>query len=48
MCVFHLYIWSNAIKYLSRYNSKGGEIKDIKKAVTYLTWMVDHKNEKVM
>ena len=45
---FEGYLIGNTIKYLSRYNSKGGEIKDIKKAVTYLTWMVDHKNEKVM
>lgn len=48
------YLIGNAIKYLSRYNNKKREIKDIKKAITYLVWMVDciqeraWKNEKVM
>ena len=42
---FEGYLLGNALKYLSRYNKKNKPIDDIKKAVTYLYWMIDHEKD---
>lgn len=49
---FEGYLMGNMIKYVSRYNKKGKNYKDLLKAFTYNTWLLDeereNKNEKVM
>lgn len=45
---FEGYLLGNVIKYLSRYNNKGKQIKDIRKALTYLVWLIDNIDEKAM
>jgi len=37
---FQAYLRGNVIKYISRYDAKGG-IEDIKKAQVYLSWLRD-------
>ena len=41
------YLLGNALKYLSRYNNKGKQTKYIRKALTYLVWLIN-KDEKDM
>ena len=49
---FEGYLMGNMIKYVSRYNKKGKNYKDLLKAFTYNTWLLveerENKNEKVM
>lgn len=49
---FEGYLMGNMIKYVSRYNKKGKNYKDLLKAFTYNTWLLDeereNKNEKAM
>ncbi len=42
---FEGYLLGNVLKYLSRYNKKDKSINDIKKAMTYLYWMIDHEKD---
>ncbi len=35
----------NVYKYLTRCSHKGSEMDDLKKAQTYLTWLIESKNE---
>lgn len=42
---FEGYLMGNVIKYLSRYNKKDKEYKDLNKAFTYLLWLMQNKRE---
>lgn len=38
------YLKGNVLKYMSRYNHKGG-LQDLEKAKTYLQWLIEHLGE---
>lgn len=40
------YLKGNIIKYVSRYLYKGDPIDDLKKAKTYLDWLIQHEEER--
>lgn len=38
------YLKGNVLKYMSRYNHKGG-LQDLEKAKVYLQWLIEHLGE---
>lgn len=38
------YLTGNIIKYISRCNKKGEKLKDLRKALTYLVWLIQDQN----
>ncbi len=38
------YLTGNIIKYISRCNKKGEKLKDLRKALTYLVWLIQDQD----
>lgn len=38
------YLIGNIIKYISRCNKKGEKLKDLRKALTYLVWLIQDQD----